>query len=386
MLALLTLLTSLSTSALLTPDEAVRAALASDPALAARLADVEAATGARREPTFLRHNPEVEVSASNDGTRLSGSAVQPLSLTGEGIKAARSARATLDAAKAAADRARFETAASTRRAYTRAVLARELLRLAEQDWALLARLRRVAEARLAAGEGVDLELRLTRLEQARAMVAWLDAQAQASASDADLAALIGVVPGERENDPLVAGPAEPGAGTPRSDLIAIKAATRAARAALARERAAVFPTIRLGAFYEKDSGREIFGPAVTLEVPLWSRNQSGVGAARGKLRLAEAIEASTIARAAAEVARAAERLKLAEESLTTLAPDIRAEAGPARLAIERLFESGEANLADTLLLRSRVVEGERAWMEARAAVAEARIAVALARQSKSLLP
>jgi len=364
----------------------VRAALANDPALASRIADVDAAAGVRRENQLFRHNPEVDALQSTDGDRFTGTLVQRLSLTGEGFNASRSARAGVDSAQAAAERARFETAANTRIAYARAVLAREQLRFAEEDRALVARLRGVAEARVAAGEGTDFELRLARLEQARAMAAWLDAQAEASVADADLAALIGTMPGELARDPLVAISAEPGDTSPRSDLVATKAATRAAQAALARERSARLPAIGFGAFYEKDAGRELYGPVVTMQLPVWRWNQSGIGAARGNLRLAKAIEASTAARAATEEARAAERLRVAEESLATLAPDLEAEAAPALRAIERLFTSGEVNLSDTLLLRSRVVEGERAWMEARAAVAGARIDVALARQSKILLP
>ena len=390
MLARLTLIillvASVSSAAPLTPDDAVRAALENDPALAARVADVDAAVGVRRESFLFQHNPEVDASRSTNGDRFEGTLVQPLSISGEGFNAARSARATVDAAKAAAERARFETAANTRRVYARAVLEREKLRFAEEDRVLLARLRGVAEARVAAGEGIDLDLRLARLEQARAMAAWLDAQAEASAADADLAALIGALPGELARDPLVAIAPELGEASPRSDLAATQAATRAAHATLARERSARLPAIGFGAFYEKDAGRELYGPAVTFQVPLWRWNQSGVGAARGSLRLAKATEASTAARAASEEARAAERLRVAEESLATLAPDLAAEAAPALQAIERLFTSGEANLSDTLLLRSRVVEGERAWMEARAAVAVARIEVALARQSMILLP
>ncbi len=385
MLTLLTLLTSLATAAVMTPDDAVRAALASDPALAARRADVDAAAGMRSSGRFLGHNPEVEVSFSDDRSRLTGSVTQPLSITGEGLFAFRSAGASLRAARAAVDRGRFETAATTRRAYARAVLGRELVRLAEDDRALLARLREVAEARMAAGEGVDLDLRLARLEQARALSAWLDAHAQASESDVDLAALIGMTPGDMVRDPLVAAPVELGDGAPRSDLIATKAATRAARSALSRERAAMLPAVGLGISYERDAGRDVFGPTVALQVPLWNRNQSGIGAARGNLKLAEAVERSTAARAATEELRAAERLRIAEESLSTLVPDISAEAAPALRTIERLFASGEANLSETLLMRSRVVEGERAWLEARAAVAVARIEVALSRQSASLL-
>ena len=386
MLQLLTLLTLLAAPVVLTPVEAVRAALASDPALAARVAEVETAIGLRRVNGFLRNNPEVSVSVSTDGTRRSGSLVQPLSLTGEGLHSARSAQAGLEAAKAAANRARFESSAATRRAYARAVLSRELLRFAEEGRALLVRLRGVAEARISAGEGIDLDLRLARLEEARALAAWLEAQAAASAADADLAALIGMTPGELARDPLVAGPAELRDGNPRSDVLAARKATEAARAALARERAAVVPAVGLGFFYEKDAGRAIFGPAITMTVPLWHQNQASVGAARGNLRLAEITEASLAARAATEEARAGERLTVAEESLKTLSPDIRAEAAPALRAIEVLFTSGEVNLSNTLLLRARVVEGERAWMEARAAVAVARIDVALARQSESLLP
>lgn len=387
LLTLLTLLTaSVANAATLTPDEAVSAALANDPALASRIAAVDAAVGVRREALLFRNNPEVEVFKSTRGDRFAGKISQPLSLTGEGFDASRSARAGVDAAEASAERARFETAANARRAYARAVLEREKLRFAEEDRNLLARLRGVAEKRVAAGEGVDLDLRLARLEQARAMAAWLDAQADASAADADLAALIGATPGELAHDPLVAIRAEPGGASPRSDLVATQAATRAARAALARERSAILRPIELGVFYERDDGDAIYGPEVTFQLPIWQWNQSGIGAARGNLRLAQAEEVSTAARAATEEARAVERLRVAEESLATLVPDLGAEAAPALRAIEGLFASGEANLSDTLLLRSRVVEGERAWMEARAAVAEARIDVALSRQSRVLLP
>lgn len=381
-----TLLSSLARGDVLTPGEAVRAALLHDPALAARMGEVEAATGARRESGWLLHNPEVDVSTSTDGERFTAAVVQPLSLSGEGLHARRSARAGLEAASASAKRARFETAAMTRRAYARAVLAREQLLFADEDRALIARLRDVAEARLAAGEGIDLDLRLARLEQARALAAWLEAQSQSSASDVELAGLIGRIPGELAKDPLVAGPADGGVPTPRSDLVAAEAATRAARAGLSRERAAAFPVIGLGAFYEKDTGSAIHGPTLSIQLPLWRRNQFAVGEARKNLMIAEAVETSTVARAATEAARTAERLRVAEESLVALTSDIGAEATPALRAIERLFASGESNLSDTVLLRSRIVEGKRAWIEARAAVAIARIDVALARQSDSLLP
>lgn len=390
MLPFLTMLTWLAaTSAVpvnLTPSEAVSAALVRDPALAAREADIYAAEGLVRETRFPLQNPEVDASISTDGTRRTGSLMQPLAIKGQARYSARSARAQLESATAAGQREKFETAAATRRAYARAVVARELLRFSDDDRTLLARLRGVAEARLAAGEGIDLHVRLARLEETRAVAAWLEAQAEASAADVELAALIGVTPGELAHDPIVAGPAEMADEAPRSDVLAASKATEAARAALSRERAAALPFLGVGAFFEADDGRTIAGPAVTVTVPIWKKNQAGIGAARGNLRLAEAIEASIMAQAATEKARAEERLKVAEAAHAVLAPDIREEAEPALKAIEILFTSGEVNLPDTLLMRARVVEGKRAWLEAHAAVAIARIDVALARQSASLLP
>lgn len=379
--------TAEAADAALTPSDVVRAALENDPSLVASQADADAAIGARREGVFRLPNPEVSADlATNGEQRVGGSLVQPVSISGESIFASRSASANADAAQAGAKRAMYVTAANARRAYARAVLEREKLRFAEEDRTLLSRLRSIAERRVAAGEGIDLDLRLARLEEARAAAAWLDAQAEASAADIDLASLIGAVPGELLPDPLVAISAEPGDSSPRSDVAAAQAATRAARAALSRERAARLPTIGIGGFYERDDGRVTAGPTVTIPLPLWRQNQAGVAAAAGSLRLAQAQEASTSARVATEEARAAERLRVAEESLAVLAPDLRSEADPALRGVERLFMSGKMNLADTLLLRSRVVEGQRAWMEARAAVAVARIDVALARQSSVLLP
>lgn len=386
MLSILTLLLISTEMTVLSPEDAVRAALLNDPTLAAQRANLDAAAGQRGSNRFLGHNPEVTASSTRDRSRQTGSITQPLSITGEGIFAVRSSSAGLQSARASLERARFETAAATRMAYARTVLSRELVRLAEEDQALLARLRGIAEARVAVGEGVDLDLRLARLEQARALSAWLEAHAQASQADIELSALIGTKPGELARDPLAPAPADLGVGAPRSDLIAASAATRAARAALSRERAAILPAVGFGVFYEKNAGEEIVGPAMTLEIPLWNWNQAGIGTARGELRIAEAVERSTAARAATEESRAVERLKVAEEALAALVPDIRAEAAPALRAIEGLFGSGEANLSETLLMRARVVEGQRAWFEARAAVAAARIDIALSRQSAGLLP
>ena len=76
----------------MTPNEAVRAATANDPALAGAEAELLGAQGARRSASWLRANPELEIAADVGGERLGAALTQEVSLSGEGIADARSGR------------------------------------------------------------------------------------------------------------------------------------------------------------------------------------------------------------------------------------------------------------------------------------------------------
>ncbi|MFZ5479469.1 MAG: hypothetical protein ACOZNI_22075, partial [Myxococcota bacterium] len=163
---------------------------------------------------------------------------------------------------------------------------------------------------------------------------------------------------------------------------AAEARAEAARAALARERAAMLPAVEVGVFYEDFGGLAAAGPTVAVEVPLWHRNEAGVGAALGEVRAAEAAAVSVWARAEEEIRAAAERAK----AVTGLASDLSQDAAAALEAIDRAVSAGELGALDAATLRARVFAGQRGWVEARAAEAEARITVALAMGSAGLLP
>lgn len=366
----------LTTMALaMTPDEAVTAALAHAPALAAAEARVEAAEGALAGASWLRNNPRVSGRAGDQ--RLELEASQALSLSGEGLAAARSARASLDSAEAARDRARLLTAADARRAWMRAAVADADVAIATHELSGATRLREAAEKRLAAGEGADFEVRLARLEEARAVGLVLRARAVLAEARASLAALTGDATASPEGDPLAAAP-PPGPAGVRDDVRAAEAATEAARAALARERAAVVPAVEIGAFYENDAGRTVVGPTLGVEVPLWHRNPAGRASARGDLARAEAEAASTTARATVEQAASSARMRDLEQLAALLGDDPAAHATVVLAGIEVAWLAGELDIAEATLLRARALEGRRAWFEARAEVAEARIAAALA--------
>ncbi len=370
-------------AAAMTPGEAVRAALVHDPVLAEAEARVEAGEGALAAASWLRHNPRVSGRVGDE--RLELEASQAVSLSGEGLAAARSARASLDSVEAARDRARLVTAAEARRAWLRAAVAQSEVEIASDELAGTTRLREAAEKRVAAGEAAEFELRLARLEEARAVGLVLRARASLAESRASLAALTGDPTATADGDPLAAAPPQGAAGA-RDDVRAAEASVEAARAALARERAATIPAVEIGVFYEDDAGRAVVGPTLGVEVPLWQRNPAGRGSARGDLRRAQSEAASTSARATAEQAASSERMRDLEPLAALLGDDPAGDATAVLSGVEVAWLAGELDIAEATLLRARALDGRRAWVEARAAVAEARIAAALAEGTDTLFP
>lgn len=122
---MLLLLFGVAHAAPLSPDDAVVAALASNPGVARAGAEFAAAKGAARQSAFLRENPEIQGGYGLADGRVDLAVSQPLSLTGEGLADHDSQRARLAAAEAAAERTRLVVAAETRNAYVDATIARE---------------------------------------------------------------------------------------------------------------------------------------------------------------------------------------------------------------------------------------------------------------------
>ncbi|MFZ5480814.1 MAG: TolC family protein [Myxococcota bacterium] len=381
------LLLGAALAASLSPDEAVTAALAVNPDVARAEADLSAARGSSRQTALLRENPEVEGSYSLAGDRIEGSVGQPLSLTGEGLADHRSARARVAAAEAAAQRARLTIAAETRSAYVDAVVKHRIAALSRAAFELASRQLTATEARVAAGEASDLDLRLARLEQAKAARELLGARAAEAQALAALSTLVrrAVAGEDLASDPIDAAP-EPRRPPPeeRSDVRAARLAVDAAEAALARERAAVLPPVTLGGFYESDGGGVAAGPSLGVTLPLWHQNQAGVGEAKGQAAVARAELVAASARAEAEVRTAADANADAAETMASV-PATDEDARAALASIEAGSRSGELDLVTTILLRGEVVSGQQALSQARGDLALARITLLLATEDDALL-
>ena len=368
----------------MTPDEAVRAATANDPALAAAEAELSSAAGAHRSASWLRTNPQVSLTADAGGERLEASVTQDVSFSGAGIADARSSRYAVSAAEAELTRARIETAAEARRAWARLAAADGVLRAAEGEVASARAVRAAAEERRAVGEASDLEVELARLDEARAAAGWLAALNERAEAQAALAALTGDAGASAAGDPLSAVPPAGAAGA-RSDVTAAEARVEAARAAVTRERAEGVPSVGLGAFVEVGGDRTLAGPSVRIEVPLWQQNAAGRGEAKGELVVAQAEASATRARAEAEQRSATQRLDLLGAAGSSLAPGVDASAEVALRAIDAGVARGEIDPVQAAVLRARVFEGQRGWYTARLAEAEGRIDAALATEDAGLL-
>lgn len=381
------LLLGVALAAPLTPDDAVAAALASNPDVARADGELAAAKGASRQSVFLRENPEIDAGYAVVGDKVDLSIGQPLSVTGEGAADHKSQRARVAAAEASATRTRLEVAAETRTAYVEAVVARDGAKLARQAFDLASRQLSATEARVRAGEATDLDLRLARLDQAKAareLLAARSAEADALASLSTLAQrqLTGA---DLAADPLAAAP-EPGPGgeDERSDVKAARLALDAAEAAVARERAAALPPITVGGFYENDGGSVVAGPSLGVTLPLWHQNQAAVAEARGEAGVARAELDAATARAAAEQRTAADAHADAVSTMASV-PATAEDAVAALASIEAGARSGELDLVTTILLRDEVVSGQQALSEARGELALSRIHLLLATEDDSLL-
>ncbi len=373
-------------------DDAVRAALDHDPALAAAKAEVEAAGGDLRASRGVQYNPEIELGVLFGGPpgstpRVEAQVMQPIPVSGEARHASRSARSRLESATAGLHRARLETAARARRVFLRRVVAAAGLRIAEQELAGASGLLQAAQARFAAGDVAMLDVQLARLEEAGAVAAWLEADAEATAARVGWAALTGLpTDGAVVTDPLAAAPALNEQGPEvRSDVAAAGAALVSAKAAVAREQSAGLPPIEIGAFVEGEAGLVFAGPRISLSLPVRNQNQRGIGAAQALLGRAQADVQALTAQAAAERASAAGAVESLERAVELLGDEL-PEAGAALVGVQRGYEVGEFDMGQVLLLRARIASGERGWYTARAAVAEGRIKVALARELSTLLP
>ncbi len=380
------LLFGVALAAPLTADDAVRLGLSAHPDVARAEAELAAARGEARQTLLFQENPELSAGYALVGERLEAGLNQSLSLTGEGLAAHRAAVARLEATEHSLERARLLAAASIRSAWIAATVAHARVSLLEDNFALATRLLRATEARLAAGESSELDLRLARLEQVRAAGELLEASEAERAALTELSAVVGrsVEAADLSGSPRDAAPVAGGAGE-RADVAAATARARAADLDLRAARAATLPAVSLGAFFEQEGDDRVAGPTLGLTLPLWHQGQARSGAAAGEAAAARAELSAITARASAERSTSQALLTRTETITSALGSDLDEDASAALRSVEAGYAAGELDLMEVIFLQTEVVEGQIAVIEVSGAAANNRIEALLAESDRALL-
>lgn len=234
---------------------------------------------------------------------------------------------------------------------------------------------RLSRARRAAGEISEAELRKIELEGLRYTSATVDAEMQLDIALARLGALMGLPPAESSKLTL----SDPGpARTPlslaaltqqaldqRPDIRAMKASREFAGASLNQAKREAFPDISLGVTYTH-SGFTVSGDnpnslALTLSLPLpiFDRNQAGIGRADLAVKRAENDAARLSLLVQHEVADAVRRDARARALLDAYEGGMLERAESSLKVAEKSYQAGAISLLELL-------EAQRTYLEVKA--------------------
>lgn len=369
----------------LTSQEAVAIALWNSPSFQATLADLGIARADLAEAGLLR-NPIFSLLFPWGPKQLEWTLQFPFDALWQ--RPRRVAAAELNA-RAVGERLVWDAlalVAQTRAAHAEAVIADRRLQLTIENADLVQRLAGITEARLRAGDISELEARSARSDAARVQVVRRAVEHDRNLARLTLAATMGLdVPGEelrpvpgdevdlaacgtdaaRLQDALVSRP------DVRAAEIGIEAAAQRAR----WERSRVITL--LGILDANGRGTEGFelGPGVGLDLPIFSRNQGGIGRADADVERASRQYAAVRALVVSDVRAAAVRVQQAEQAIRAWREEIVPSLEVEQRQAESAYQAGEIPLFTLLDVSRRLVDGRTRLLDAEADLQRATIAL-----------
>lgn len=276
--------------------------------------------------------------------------------------------------------------AQVRTAHADAIAADRRLSLAGENATLTRRIADITDARLRAGDISDLDARAPRSDAARAEVTRQVLQHDRDLTRLTLAALLGL----DENTPSVEPRPSAAYDTPacaaddarlkdalaaRPDVRATELAieTAAARARWERSRVLALVAI-LDANGKGDEGFEM-GPGVSVDIPLFNRNQGGAARADAEVLRASHLYSAARAQVIAEVRAAGARADQARQALDAWTRDIVPSLETEQRQAESAYNAGEIALFNVLDVSRRLVDARMRQVDAEADQFRARIAL-----------
>lgn len=368
----------------LTLAQALEAADARSPRIAAAAAEVEAARGRRRQSSF-RFNPEISVEIENfagtgaysgfNGRETTVAINQRLDLGGRRHARMTLADAELIAAQYRLEIARADLALAIRDSFADAIAARDTLALARENEVRARELARVAQTLVDTGNEPPLRALRANSALVQTVADLRSAEAAERTARRSLAALIGLdtPPAELiDSEPA----AMPEAIDPRTTLDVRLAETQRAiaeaRLGSARAEGHVDPSVGVGVRQISETGDRALVASLSLPLPIFDRNQGNVAAARSDITASVARRDDAILTAQAEIANGEAQLASAEARLAALEGSAVEQAREAVRLAELSYRAGKSSLVEYLDAQQAYAETQAALIAARRARAEAR--------------
>ncbi|QJQ20209.1 TolC family protein [Pseudomonas sp. SK] len=390
-IALLCLLLAGATSAQAGPSlslpQALAAAFANNPELAAAGQQIGIADGERRQAGLI---PNPELAWEREDTRRDTSTTtvtlsQPLELGGKrgtriAVASAGQAIAQLDL-----ERQRNGLRADVVQAFHAALRAQTAVALAQQSQALTERGLRVAQGRVAAGQSSPLEATRAQVQLAQAVAAVRRAQTQRSVANQALARLTGSP--QASFGQLQAANLSPGAA-PSADALLDQveqtvewrlAAAQVERgdASLGAEKALRIPnlTVSLGSQYSREDRERVNVVGLSMPLPLFDRNQGNVLAAARRADQARDLRNAVALRLRSETRNAVSQWATAMQDVQAYDRTILPAAQQAVDTATRGFEMGKFAFLDVLDAQRTLIDARGLYLEALALASDARAQV-----------
>ncbi|TFF37600.1 TolC family protein [Pseudomonas sp. RIT623] len=368
-------------------DQALSAAFAQNPELAAVGREIGIAEGERRQAGLLP-NPELSWEVEDTRRNTSTTTVtlsQALELGGKRGARIEVAEAGQAVARLELERQRNGLRADVIQAFHAALRAQTALELAQQSQALTERGLRVVEGRVRAGQSSPVEATRAQVQLAQAQAAVRRAQTERSIAWQALARLTGSaeVGFERlDSASLSPGPA------PRAEPLLAKveqtadwrlAAAQVERgeAGLGSEKAQRIPnlTVSLGSQYSREDRERVNVVGLSMPLPLFDRNQGNVLAAARRSDQARDLRNAVELRLRSETRSALDQWATAMGEVQAYDRTILPSAQQAVDTATRGFEMGKFAFLDVLDAQRTLIEARGLYLDALAAATAARAQV-----------
>lgn len=368
-------------------NQALDAAFAQNPDLAAVGREIGIAEGERRQAGLI---PNPELSLEVEDTRRSTSTTtvtlsQALELGGKRGARIEVAEAGQSVARLELERQRNGLRADVTQAFHAALRAQTALELAQQSQALTERGLRVVQGRVTAGQSSPVEATRAQVQLAQAQAAARRALSERSVAWQALARLTGSA--DARFDRLDATSLSPGAA-PRAEPLLAKveqtadwrlAAAQIERgdASLGSQKAQRIPnlTVSLGSQYSREDRERVNVVGLSMPLPLFDRNQGNVLAAARRADQARDLRNAVELRLRSDTRSALDQWATAMGEVQAYDRTILPSAQQAVDTATRGFEMGKFAFLDVLDAQRTLIEARGLYLEALAQATDARAQV-----------